>query len=139
MKLLGKIVVILMAALLVAGGTLALENSGALSSLTAGAGPGGEGRGEWDGDGTADADSPFAAGERPERGEFPGGGRGGEGGNWSSSLLGMARNLALIAAVIAGVGLLGWLSRQAATRRKLAKAEIPPDKEVISLSEKELP
>ena len=35
MKLLGKIVVILLAALMVAGATLALENSGALSSLTA--------------------------------------------------------------------------------------------------------
>ncbi len=125
MKLLGKIVVILMAALMVAGATLALENSGALSSLTGG-GHGGEGRGEWAGDGTTNAGSAFAAGERPERGEFPGGGRGGEGGNWAGNLVNMARNLAIIAAVVAGVGLLGWLSRQAATRRKLAQAEMPP-------------
>ena len=127
MKLLGKIVVILLAALLVAGGTLALENSGALSSLTGGRGPGGEVRGEWAGDEAANADSAFAARERPERGEFHGEGRGGEGGgNLAGSLLGMARNLGIVAAVVAGVGLLGWLSRQAATRRKLAQAEMPP-------------
>ena len=133
MKLLGKIVVILLAALLVAGGTLALENSGALSSLTGGAGHGGEGRGERPTGAPANADSAFAAGERPERG----GGEGG--GNLAGSLLGMARNLGIVAAVVAGVGLLGWLSRQAATRRKLAKAETPPDKEVIVLQEKDLP
>ena len=40
MKLLGKIIVILVAALMVAGATLALDNSGALSSLTS------RGRGE---------------------------------------------------------------------------------------------
>ena len=67
MKLLGKIVVILLAALLVAGGTLALENSGALSSLTGGEGHGGEGRGERPTGAPTDADSAFAAGERPER------------------------------------------------------------------------
>lgn len=123
MKLLGKIVVILMAALMVAGGTLALENSGALSSLTGGEGHGGEGRGERPTGAPTDADSAFAAGERPERGE----GRGGEGGgNLAGSLLGMARNLGIVAAVVAGVGLLGWLSRQATTRRKLAQAEMPP-------------
>ena len=42
MKLLGKIIVILVAALMVAGATLALENSGALSSLTGGPGERGE-------------------------------------------------------------------------------------------------
>ena len=136
MKLLGKIVVILMAALMVAGATLALDSSGALSSLMGG---GSGERGERPAGAPTDADSAFGSGERPERGdgEF-GGGEGGRGG-WASSLQSVARNLGLIAAVIAGVGLLGWLSRQAATRRKLAKAETPPDKEVIVLQEKDLP
>ena len=122
MKLLGKIVVILLAALMVAGATLALDNSGALSSLTGG---GAGERGERPAGAPTDADSAFAAGERPERGQG-GGGRGGEGGgNWLSSLGGLARNLGLIAAVVAGVWLLGRLGRQATTRHKLAKAEMP--------------
>ena len=132
MKLLGKIIVILVAALMVAGATLALENSGALSSLTGG-GPGG--RGERPEGAPTDADSAFAAGERPERGgDF--GGEGGREGGWASGLLNVARNLGLIAAVVAGVGLLGWLAGQATTRRKLAKAAIPPAKEEMKLDEK---
>lgn len=122
MKLLGKIAVILMAALMVAGATLALENSGALSGLTAG----GHGeRGERHA-ASAGADSAWAAGERPTRGE----GRGFEGrergGDWTGGLLGMARNLGIIAAVVAGVWLLGWLNRQTAVRRKLSKAQVVP-------------
>jgi len=125
MKLLGKIIVILVAALMVAGATLALENSGALSSLTGG-GPGG--RGERPEGAPTDADSVFAAGERPERGgDF--GGEGGREGGWAS-------DLGLIAAVVAGVGLLGWLAGQATTRRKLAKAAMPPAKEEMKLDEK---
>lgn len=133
MKLLGKILVILIAALMVAGATLALDNSGALSSLTGGRG--GEGRDNWAEGAPADAGTAFAAGQRPERG----GDHGAGGGNLAESLLGVARNLGLIAAVVAGVWLLGWLARQATTRRKLAKAEMPPGKEAIVLEEKDLP
>ena len=131
-KLLGKIMMILLAALMVAGATLALDNSGALSSLTGGPGE----RGERSVGAPTDTDSAFAAGERPERGgdgEF--GGEGGRGG-WASSLQSLVRNLGLIAAVVGGVWLLGWLARQAATRRKLTKAEMPPSKEEIVLEEK---
>jgi len=138
MKLLGKIIVILVAALLVAGATLALDNSGALSSLTAD--EHGE-RGERPAGAPTDADGALMPGARPERGEFRDGddGFGGEGGGGlTSNLMGMARNLGLIAAVVAGVWLLGWLSRQAATRRKLAQAEMPPGKEAIVLEEKDL-
>ena len=53
-----------------------------------------------------------------------------------SGLLNVARNLGLIAAVVAGVGLLGWLAGQATTRRKLAKAAMPPAKEEMKLDEK---
>jgi len=135
MKLLGKIVVILAAALLVVGGTLALEKNGALSSLTAG------GPGERPAGAPADFDGDFAAGQRPERGgEFGGGDfRGGEGArDWTGSLLSMGRNLGIIAAVVAGVALLGWLARQATqatTRRKLAKAAMPPSKEEMRPNE----
>jgi len=137
MKLLGKIVVILAAALMVVGGTLALEKNGALSSLTAG-GPGE--RGERPAGAPADFDGDFAAGQRPERGgEFGGDFRGGEGArDWTGSLLSMGRNLGIIAAVVAGVALLGWLARQATqatTRRKLAKAAMPPSKEEMGSNE----
>ena len=122
MKLLGKIIVILLAALMVAGGTLALETSGALSSLTGG-GPGG-----WGGRAPDDFAGAFVPGERPARGDF--GGAGDREGGWASGLLSMARNLgvitAVIAAVVGGAALLGWLAGQAATRRKLAKAPLPP-------------
>ncbi len=128
MKLLGKIVVILTAALMVVGGTLALEKGGALSRLTAG-GPGE--RGERPAGAPADFDGDFAAGQRPERG--------GEGArDWVGSLLSMGRNLGIIAAVVAGVALLGWLARQATqatTRRKLAKAAVPPSKEEMAPNE----
>lgn len=130
MKLLGKIGVILLAALMVAGATLALDNSGALSSLTGGAGHGGEGRSERPAGAPADAGSAFAPGERPASG-----GEGGRDG-WAGGLLNVARNLGLVAAVVAGVWLIGWLARQTATRRKLAKAEMPPAKEQLVTEEK---
>ena len=123
MKLLGKIAVILMAALMVAGATLALENTGALSGLTAG----GHGeRGERHAAAPVDADSAWAAGDRSGRGEGGGFGRRDQGGDWASGLLGIARNLGIIAAVVAGVWLIGWLSRQATIRHKLSKAQAGP-------------
>ncbi len=133
MKLVGKIVVILAAALMVVGGTLALEKSGALSGLTAG-GPGE--RGERPAGAPADFDGAFAAGQRPGRGGEFGGGEGAR--DWAGSLLSMGRNLGIVAAVVAGVALLGWLARQATqttTRRKLAKAAMPPSKEEIAPNE----
>ena len=133
MKLLGKIVVILAAALLVVGGTLALEKNGALGSLTAG-GP--SERGERPAGAPADFDGDFAAGQRPERGGEFGGGEGAR--DWTGSLLSMGRNLGIVAAVVAGVTLLGWLARQATqatTRRKLAKAAMPPGKDEMAPNE----
>ncbi|HOU40799.1 MAG TPA: hypothetical protein PK829_05985 [Promineifilum sp.] len=130
MKLLGKIVVILMAALMVVGGTLALEKNGALSSLTAG-GAGEQGEGA-----PADFDGAFAPGQRPERGDGDFGGEGGRDG--AGSLMSIGRNLGTIAAIVAGVALLGWLARQtsqATNRSKLAKAAMPPDKEVTKPDE----
>ena len=137
MKLLGKIVVILIAALMVAGATLALDNSGALSSLTSrGRGE----RGERHATASADADSVRAAGEWPERGE---GGEfhDGEGSrDWASGLTGVARNLGIVAAVIAGVWLISRLGGQTAIRRKLSKVEMPPPlKEEDNLAEKSSP
>ena len=134
MRLLGKIGVILIAALMVAGATLALENSGALSSLTSG----GHGeRGERHATASADADSDWAAGERHERGE---GGefRGGEGSrDRASGLTGVSRNLGIVAAAVAGVWLISRLGRQTTIRRKLSKAEMPPPlKEEANLAEK---
>jgi hypothetical protein len=129
MKLLGKIVVILIAALLVAGATLALDNSGALSSLVGG-GPGE--RGERPAGMPADMDSASARGERPDAdsafaaGERPGRGGHNEGGDWAAGLLGLGRNLAVVAAVVAGVWLIGWLGGRTAVRRTLSKAEMPP-------------
>ena len=126
MRLLGKIGVILIAALMVAGATLALENSGALSSLTSG----GHGeRGERHATASADADSDWAAGERHERGE---GSR-----DRASGLTGVSRNLGIVAAVVAGVWLISRLGRQTTIRRKLSKAEMPPPlKEEANLAEK---
>lgn len=133
MKLLGKIIVILAAALMVVGSTLALQKGGALSSLTA-SGPGE--RGERPEGAPADSDGDFAAGQRPERGGEFGGGESAR--DWASSLLNMGRNLGIVAAVVAGVALLGWLARQATqatTRRKLAKAALPPSKEEMAPNE----
>lgn len=135
MKLLGKIVVILIAALMVAGATLALENSGALSSLMGGAGHGSGGRGERLAGAATNVDGAFASGERSGR-ELS---EHGEDGHDSptSSLLGVARNLGIVAAVVAGVWLISRLGGQAAIRRKLSKTATPPPlKEEASLEKK---
>ena len=135
MKLLSKIAVILIAALMVAGATLALENSGALSGLTAG----GRGeRSERHAAAPADADSAWATRDRSGRGESDGFGRREQGGDWASSLLGMARNLGIIAAIVAGVWLIGWLGRQATVRRKLSKAQAVPALEEEAIPKEKL-
>lgn len=125
MKLLGKIALILLAAVLVAGATLALTNRGALDSLTGG-GPsleGGERREMGDGD--------FAPGQRPERGE--GRGRDGDQSLWGG-LMGIARNLGVIAAIVAGVWLITWAGGRFAARRKVEQAgkEKMPDEMILS-------
>ena len=127
MRLLGKIAVILLAALLVVGATVALNRSGALDRLM--------------GNNVA-----FARGERPEggplpggRGEFAPGGQPARGedhdgaGGWAG-LLGVAKNAGVVAALVAGGWVLGrgshWLGGRRKQSRKLAGAaplvEKPP-------------
>ena len=125
MKLLGKIALILWAAVLVAGATLALTNRGALASLTAG-GPSLEGR-----ERPEMADGDFASGQRPARGE--GGDHHGDQSLWSG-LMGIARNLGVIAAIVAGVWLITWAGGRFAARRKMERTgkEKMPDEMILS-------
>ena len=119
MRLLVKIALIVLACLLVVGATVALNRSGALDRLMGN-------------------DVAFARGERPEGGplagepgEFAPGGRPERGedhdgpGGWAS-LLGVVKNVGVVAALVAGGWLLGrgsnWLGGRRKQQRKLAKA-----------------
>ena len=119
MRLLGKIAVVLLAALLVIGATVALNHSGALDRLMgnnvafarderAQGGPMPGGLGE------------FAPGERPERGEDH------DGAGGLASLLDVAKNVGVVAALVAGGWMLGrggnWLGGRRKQSRKLAGA-----------------
>lgn len=123
MRLLGKIAVILVAALVVVGGTLALERSGALDGMM-----GGRGEGHVEGD-----ESAFDARELDEEHEVgegrgrPPGGRGlhGEGGEFGEgndfreggpggvfSLMGIVKNLVIVGVIVLGV----WLATKLFSR-----------------------
>lgn len=129
MKLLGRIGIILLVALAVAGATLAVVNNGALDSLGLGGG---------DGDRPAMAQSD---GERPAMGDFDGerptGGRGERdgGGGVASFLAGLGRNLGTILVIVAGVVAGQWLwslvSRRKAKPGGGATAEKPPENDFV--------
>lgn len=125
-RLLGRILVILLAALAVAGATMVLVNRGALDRWLGGASGQSE-RGDFD---------VATLGERPARpeGEFNGrgGGRGGHdegGGLGLQTVTGLLRNLATIGAVVLLVGLAGWVGARLGARRATGRtAKAPPEK-----------
>lgn len=115
LRLLGKIAVILIVALLIVGATVALNDRGALAGLT---GETAFARGE-----RPEGAGEFTLGERPERGEGHEDGPGG-----LSSLLDVPKNVGVVAGLVAGVWLLGRGGNRLAARRKVDRklAEAPP-------------
>lgn len=126
MKLIGRIGMILLVALAVAGATVALVNNGALDSLGIGNGDGGRpAMGEFDG-------------ERPAMGDFDGesGGRGERGSGLGSVLSGLGRNLGKILVIVAGVVVGQWLWSLVSRRHKAdpggaGAAEKTPEQEFV--------
>ena len=119
MKLIGRIGMILLVALAVAGATVALVNNGALDSLGIGNGDGGRpAMGEFDG-------------ERPAMGDFDGesGGRG-ERGSGLGSVLG--KILVIVAGVVVGQWLWSLVSRRhKADPGGAGAAEKTPEQEFV--------
>lgn len=126
-RLIGRILVILLAALAVAGATMVLVNRGALDWWLGGASESFD-RGEFDAAARPDFD---ATGERPARpqggpqgGEFRG--RGERGGLGLQTLAGLLRNLATIGVIVLLVGLTGWVGGRLGARRAPNRASKAP-------------
>ncbi len=110
MKLIGRIGIILLVALAVAGATLVLVKNGALDAL-------GLSGGEGDRPAMAQSD-----GERPAMADFdgerPAGGERDGGGGVASFFSGLGRNLGKILVIVAGVVVGQWLWSLVSRRRK---------------------
>jgi len=113
-RLIGRILIILLAALAVAGATMVLVNRGALDRWLGGAGEPFE-RGEFDAAARPDFDTTGERPARPQGGEFRG--RGERGGLGLQTLAGLLRNLAAIAVIVLLVGLAGWVGARFGARR----------------------
>lgn len=121
MKVLGRIVIIVAAALMVVGATVVFANSGAAASVV---GSPGRGAGvERQAPEAAAGQAPPADRGRPERGAD--GGRGG--GGWLAGLAEVGRTVGVMAVIIAGVVLAqrGGRRLRSATRPRTAP---PPSK-----------